>query len=90
MIELGGSIKLDGFEDLPAEKLIVIKKIVGTFAKELSEKNSNFKEVLLKLENSYKLTILVQADKETKSEVEDKNLFFALSLAIKDAKSKYL
>ena len=81
---------MDGFEDLPAEKLIVIKKIVGTFAKELSEKNSNFKEVLLKLENSYKLTILVQADKETKSEVEDKNLFFALSLAIKDAKSKYL
>ena len=90
MIELGGNIKLNGFEELPAEKLVVIKKIVGTYAKELAEKCSNFKAILVELENTYKITILIQTDKEIKSEVEDKNLFFALSLAIKDSKSKSL
>ncbi|MBT4174688.1 hypothetical protein HOC80_02255 [archaeon] len=90
MIELGGNIKLEGFEDLPKEKLIVIKKIIGGFTKEISEKDSGFKEILVKMENSYKITIDIKGTKDAKSEIEDSNLFFAISLAIKDAKSKYL
>lgn len=90
MIELGGNIKLEGFEELSKEKLVVLKKIIGTFAKELSESNQDFKEILVKLEDSYKITILIKTKTKTKSEVEDSSLFFALSLAIKDAKSKSL
>tara|TARA_Y100000310_G_C20676793_1_gene813554 strand:+ start:953 stop:1225 length:273 start_codon:yes stop_codon:yes gene_type:complete len=90
MIELGGNIKLDGFETLPKEKLIVIKKIIGGFTKEVSEKDSDFKEIIVKIQDSYKITIEIKGTKETKSEVKDSNLFFAMSLAIKDAKSKYL
>ncbi len=90
MIELGGNIKLDGFETLQKEKLIVIKKIIGSFTKEISEKDKGFKEIIVKIENSYKIIIEIKGTKQTKSEVEDANLFFAISLAIKDAKSKYL
>tara|TARA_Y100000310_G_C20662396_1_gene805481 strand:- start:504 stop:776 length:273 start_codon:yes stop_codon:yes gene_type:complete len=90
MIELGGNIKLEGFEELPREKLIVFKKIIGSFTREISEQDTQFKQILVTLEGEYKIKIEISGKKETISEIQDKNLFFALSMAIKEAKSKYL
>ncbi len=90
MIELGGNIKLEGFDELPREKLIVFKKIIGSFTKEISEQDLEFKEIIVTLTGEYTINIKIQGKKETISEITDKNLFFALSMTIKDAKSKYL
>ena len=52
MIELGGNIKLEGFDNIEQSKLVVIKKIVGNFIKKLEAENKV--AIILKLseENS--------------------------------------
>jgi len=47
MIELGGNIKLEGFDQIPKEQLIVLKKIIGHFTKEISDNDPKFKEISL-------------------------------------------
>ncbi len=90
MIELGGSIKLDGFENLEPALLVVVKKVVGNFAKQYSEKTS-VKELLIILEDKEqnKITIKLQSDKEEISESgKGDNLFFSLNNALMKVKSK--
>lgn len=90
MIELGGNIKLDGFEGLENHLLIVVKKVIGNYAKKISDKNSEFKEltVVLKKENSdFKIEAkTVVGDKTESSDAVSNNLFVALG----DALSKLL
>ena len=66
------------------DNLIVIKKIAGSFAKKVSDEKGEYEKVIFTLEDTYKITVkVVQKDKESVSENEDKNLFFALTNAIK-------
>ena len=51
MIELGGNIKLVGFKELEPAQLIVIKKIVGNFAKKLNDHKGTFEELTLDLKS---------------------------------------
>ena len=37
-MQLGGNIELNGFNELERSKLVVVKKIVGNYAKEFSDK----------------------------------------------------
>lgn len=79
-MELGGNIKLDGLEGIEPALLIVIKKIVGNFAKRYSEK-TEVKELLVTLEDKdkNKVTVKLQgSDKEFKESKEGDNLFFVL------------
>ena len=82
MIELGGNIKLIGFNDLDPASLIVIKKITGNYERKISEKvNSNLDELSLELKNDAKKNInssLKFKDKTFNAEVDDNNLFYAL------------
>ena len=80
MIELGGNIKLDGFDNLEPAKLIVIKKLVGSHTKKATEKTQNFKEIMisLKTQNPFEIEIKLMSDKETISSTSDKNIFYAL------------
>ncbi len=82
MIELGGNIKLIGFNDLDPASLIVIKKITGNYARKISEKvNSNLDELSLELKNEAQKNInssLKIKDKTFNAEVNDINLFYAL------------
>lgn len=77
MMELGGNIKLDGFEDLEPAQLIVVKKIVGNFAKQYSEK-TEVKELLVKLEDKKKNKVSVDLNGEIKEEDKGDNLFYVL------------
>lgn len=80
-MELGGNIKLDGFETLEPAKLIVVKKIVGNYAKVVSEKLA-FSEFLVTL-NEKKVTVKVTAkDKVIEKEDSSDNLFVALDKAL--------
>ena len=83
MIELGGNIKLDGFDNLEPAKLIVIKKLAGSHTKRATEKTTNFKEIVisLKSQNPSEVEIKLTTDKEIFSLAKDKNLFYALDKA---------
>ncbi|MBT3985896.1 hypothetical protein HOD38_04145 [archaeon] len=88
-MELGGNIVLEGFDGVGSEKLIVIKKIAGSFAKKVSDEKGEYEKVIFTLEDTYKITIkVIQKDKESVSENQDKNLFFALTNAIKALEAK--
>lgn len=76
MIELGGNIKLDGFEGVEPAQLIVIKKVVGNFTKQYSEK-VEVKELMIKLEDKNKVTITLNGE-ITESDEGD-NLFYVLN-----------
>ena len=86
MIELGGSIKLDGFNSIDIPSLIVVKKIVGNYAKKLSEKNPEYKELLLQMSSespNYELSaVLTTESKVFTSKASNNNLFFALNQAL--------
>jgi len=81
MIELGGNIKLEGFDNIEQSKLVVIKKIVGNFIKKLEAENKV--AIILKLseENSeFKIDAELNINEQNKiSSVTEKNLFFALN-----------
>jgi len=81
MIELGGNIKLEGFDNIEQSKLVVIKKIVGNFIKKLEAENKV--AIILKLseENSeFKIDAELNLNEQNKiSSVTEKNLFFALN-----------
>lgn len=85
MMELGGNIKLEGFETLEPAKLIVVKKVVGNYAKTISEKIA-FSEFLVTL-NEQKVTVKVTAkDKVIEKNDSSDNLFIALDKALAKVK----
>jgi hypothetical protein len=84
MIELGGGIFLDNFECIESGKLIIVKKIVGNYTKNISGKIEEFNKITISVneENGYKINVNVKANKEFSAEGEKENLFFALNDAL--------
>ncbi|MDD5331458.1 MAG: hypothetical protein PHE43_01370 [Candidatus Nanoarchaeia archaeon] len=81
-IELGGNIKLSGFKDLEPAKLIVVKKMVGTYARKMAEKTP-FQELALTLKPVHSSNFEIKANlmvegKNHHTEITDYNLFFAI------------
>ena len=93
MIELGGNRKLKGFSEIDNASLIVIKKIVGNYAKKLAETTDDFQNLILSLESKtpkdFKINIEFQKTSENlNSEIQGENLFFTLSKALEGIKTK--
>ncbi len=84
MIELGGNIQLDGFEELQPGLLIVVKKMVGSQAKKISEEKGDFDKLIVIKEDKAVKSNLVQGDKDFEGKAEAENLFFALSQSLED------
>ncbi|MCD4666264.1 hypothetical protein K8R47_00450, partial [archaeon] len=85
--ELGGNIKLAGFNELEPGQLVVVKKIVGNYVKKIQDKDINFNELSVHLRKVHSSGYEIQAkliiDNQPKnSEVIDHNLFFALTSAL--------
>ena len=89
---LGGNIRLSGFGELDGANMIVVKKIVGNYARKISESGSEFSElhltlkVIHKKEKSEKYEIhgkILCKGKVHTSEVTDFNLYFALDNLLK-------
>ena len=78
-MELGGNIKLVGFDDMEPAKLVVIKKIVGNYVKDLG----SVRELCLNLNKEgdvFKIKVNLNLNNNnTDAETEDNNLFFALN-----------
>ena len=91
-LELGGNIELAGFKDLDGATLIVIKKIVGNYAKKFSESIQNFEKLKVTRKSVHKTEAseineihaqLIAAGNPTNASEEDRNLFFALDNVMK-------
>ena len=91
MIELGGNITLDGFESCETAKIIVIKKIVGNYVKNLQESGFEFSALTVQLQaqkDTQSITAsLTTTDKKVKTSTTEGNLFFALDKVLKDVQT---
>ncbi|MFH1591684.1 MAG: hypothetical protein ABIC95_07225 [archaeon] len=91
-IALGGNIQLTGFSALDRPNMVVVKKMVGNYARKISEACKDFQELHVTLktvhetEKSEKYEIHARViDKGTlhSAEVTDRNLFFAIDNLLK-------
>lgn len=85
MIELGGNITLEGFENLEPGALVIVKKVVGNYTKRISNNTSNFEKILIYLNKDNLNNIKVKLHKNGEIEMQeasDSNLFFALDKAL--------
>ena len=90
--DLGGNIQLSGFREISPGEMVVVKKIVGSYARKFSDAidgyeglNVHLKQVH-KTESSEKYEIhakLVYKGKTKTSESEERNLFMALDAVLK-------
>lgn len=90
VIELGGNIELVGFRELDPAKLIVVKKMVGNYARKMSEQTENFEKLVLTMKpvgqlDAHKFELhgkLLDNGRPITSMAVDYNLFFALDKAL--------
>jgi len=87
-IKLGGNIELTGFSELDGGSMIILKKIVGSYARKFSDRLKDFEKLALELnEQGNELEInakLMVSGKETSADAKDKNLFVALDRVLKE------
>ena len=91
-MQLGGNIGLAGFRDIDGASMVVLKKIIGNYARRLSEITEKFEKlhITMKLihatEKSEKYEIkakVISNGKPYVSEVIERNLFVAVDSALK-------
>ncbi len=90
-IELGeGIIEIVNFETIDQLELSVIKKIIGKFTGDISEKADSFKKITIELEkdSKYEIKVSITADKIYTSTNKNDNIFYALNLALEEILSK--
>lgn len=89
-VELGGNITLTGFDSLDKAKLVVLKKMVGNYAKTIGEKKK-FEKLSLTMsneENDYKIKVEVIGENNIVAEAKADNLFIALDGVLKEIINK--
>jgi hypothetical protein len=92
VLQLGGNIELSGFSELDGANMIVVKKIVGSYARKISDHNKEFERLHLMLkpvhkqEHSEKYEIkgrVLVGGKSFNAEVTDRNLYFVIDSVMK-------
>lgn len=91
-LALGGNIELTGFRNVDSSSMIVLKKIVGNYAKRISELTKKLDRLHVTLksiherEKSEKYEVhakIIDDGKVYASEMVDRNLFVAVDSALK-------
>lgn len=86
-MELGGNIELKGFLEVDSADLIIIKKIVGNYTKDLADAHDDFESITVALTaQSAPFTVVsaaVMGGSPVSSEQTDNNLYFALDASLK-------
>lgn len=86
-LTLGGNIELSGFKNLDSGSMLILKKIVGTSVRKLSNKTSNLQKVSITMKQVHGSNFevaakLVDDGQVYNSAVEDRNIFFAVDKAL--------
>ena len=90
-LELGGNIQLTGFRELDPATLVIVKKIVGNFVKDMSATNSKFQGLHLTLKTvherekseKYEIHAHLKIDTTYTAYVVDRNLLVGLDSVLK-------
>ena len=91
-LQLGGNIELSGFNKLDNGVMIVLKKIVGNYARRMSEKTSNFERLGLTMKAVHEKekselyevhSKLIDNGKIITASSTDRNLFVAIDSSLK-------
>tara|TARA_Y100000310_G_C20109705_1_gene546540 strand:+ start:165 stop:536 length:372 start_codon:yes stop_codon:yes gene_type:complete len=91
-LRLGGNIVLSGFKECDYSELIVVKKIVGNYARKFSDASTTFESLSLVMKSVHATQISGKFEIHSKivdngavfaSEVTDRNLFFAIDSCLK-------
>lgn len=88
IMQLGGNIKLIGFGPVESAKLIVAKKMIGNYARKISDKVGNFSDLIVELEGSSVKCKLLVDSRAYESKINDQNLFFAIDKALAEIMEK--
>jgi hypothetical protein len=91
VMQLGGNIELSGFRDINGASMVILKKMIGNYARKMSEISDKFEKLHVKKtahEDEKGRMYHIQAEhlndgKAHVSEFTDKNLFVAVDSALK-------
>lgn len=95
-LQLGGNIELSGFSNLDGGVMIVLKKIVGNYAKKMSDHSDDFQKLHLTMkvigatEKSEKYEVKAKLHKSSDliaGDHIDRNLFVAVDNSLKSIMS---
>ena len=81
-MKLGDRIEIEGFDNMEPATLIVVKKMIGSSAKTISENHGEFTtlKIILKSDTKYELNSeLVLNEKTHSANAKSDNLFFGLN-----------
>jgi hypothetical protein len=83
-MQLGDKIELVNFHTFEKDKLLVIRKIVGNFVKNLQERHPDFEKLSLAFNAVHETKFEIKGGlkiggKDYHSEIVDFNLFFAIN-----------
>ncbi|MBI2546022.1 hypothetical protein HYV81_02470 [Candidatus Woesearchaeota archaeon] len=96
-VSLGGNIELSGFRDIDPGSMVILKKIVGNFAKKFSDQNEDFQKLhvtMKPLHEREKGEIyeihgrLMVNGSSFSAEMVDRNLFYCLDKVMKKLESE--
>ena len=87
-LQLGGNIELSGFGSLDGGAMIILKKIIGNYARKMSDKSKGFEGLKVSMktvhDNKYELHAkLMDNGKAYVSSAVERNLFVAVDSALK-------
>lgn len=86
-ISLGGNITLNGFQNIETAKMIVLKKMIGNYVKQIQEKKSDYEKITFTLEGdegNCKVSVeLLAGGSPTLVEETTNNIFTSTDSALK-------
>lgn len=95
-MELGGRIFLSGFKDIEPAETVVVKKLVGSYARKFSDNVKGYDSLKLHLKSVHKTQgsekyeihgQVVHEGKVDATEVTDRNIFVAIDKLLKKLES---
>ena len=92
LLQLGGNIELAGFRSIDRSSFVIVKKIVGNYARKFSDSSSDFEKLQISLKSvhageeksKYELhAMMINNGQAINAQETDHNLFFVLDRILK-------
>ena len=99
IVELGGHIELSGFNEVEGGSMIILKKIIGNYVRNISDRNTGFENLKIHMKKIHEtegskkfevhVKLLVDSNVHS-SEHVDRNIFTAVDKALRKAEAGLL
>lgn len=93
--QLGGNIELVGFREIDGGSMIILKKVIGSYARKFSDRLNGIDKLTVRMKkigsSQFEINgLLVKAGQQFNSEVTDYNLFVGIDTLLKKIESSAL